>query len=91
MTLSTVYTITLFSSNNSSNQQDHIQDLEERIVQLKERNKEISEYYKQELHQEREKWKKIVADLKEEHEEAVQILRTEHTLVLDQVRTLQEQ
>ena len=69
----------------SSAQEDQVKELEERVEQLKQKCKDLKEEHDEEIREEREKWKRNVADLKDEHADAIQLLRTEHTLLVDQV------
>ena len=74
------------SGGKSAAQEDQVKDLEARVEQLKQKCKDLNEEHEEELKEERDKWKRTVNDLKEEHAEAIQLLRTEHTLLVDQVK-----
>ena len=69
---------------------EHVGELEQRIKDLKARSKASEVHHREELELEKEKWKKKMTEMTEDHEEMVQTLKTEYTVALDRIKEAQQ-
>ncbi|XP_059099177.1 fas-binding factor 1 homolog isoform X1 [Tigriopus californicus] len=70
------------------NHSEEVEDLEKRIGDLVVKSKEDHESFRTEIEVERQRRRQMLQDQTEEHQEAIQMLRSEYTIALDRIRDL---
>ena len=71
--------------------EEHVTELESRIRDLQTRAKEMKQFHQEEMEAEKSKWKERFSVQNDEHQEALQALKTDYTISLDRIREAQRE